>query len=94
MGFTECIHISECSSSNTIRCRTCALNRKRNFVNDFYTKAADNPIPETCPPMSYSGPAEQTKGYKCPVCGNYTNPYQLVDGNCCSHCGYRFTTIK
>ena len=54
---------------------------------DLYEKANDNPIPDECPKLTYSGPAEQTLGYKCPVCGEYTNPYALTDKRC-SGCGY------
>ena len=51
-------------------------------------EAKDNPIPEVNPKLTYSGPAEQTAGYKCPVCGEFTNPYQVREG-CCSHCGFK-----
>jgi hypothetical protein len=54
---------------------------------DLYKKAEDNPIPDKCPRLHYDGPAEQTAGYKCPVCGHFTNPYHLRD-NRCGGCGY------
>jgi len=70
-------------------CNSCANNRARNIEEDFYKKANDNPIPEECPRLTYSGPAEQTMGYKCPVCGDYTNPYHLGKEKRCSGCGYK-----
>jgi hypothetical protein len=54
---------------------------------DLYVKAEDKPIPDECPKLTFSGPAEQTAGYKCPVCGSYTNPYAMRD-NRCGECGY------
>ncbi len=84
----KCVYQQECSSYKK-QCERCLHNHMRNYINDYFNKAEDNPIPEKCPKLSYNGPAEQTEGYKCPVCGCHTNPYQLVDGNCCFHCGYR-----
>lgn len=55
---------------------------------DFFVKAKDNPIPDKCPKLTYSGPAEQTAGYECPVCGGFTNPYRLGKERLCECCGY------
>lgn len=86
----ECYYRDRCASgkTNTVKCATCTHNTKRNFMEDFYKKADDADIPDACPPLSYRGPAEQSAGYQCPVCGGYTNPYAVHD-NLCSHCGYR-----
>lgn len=85
----ECKFENECRSRkiNKHKCETCENNTMRNYEVDFYSAANDNEIPEKCPELTYDGPAEQTAGYKCPVCEEYTNPYQLVN-NRCKHCGY------
>lgn len=85
----ECKFENECRSRkiNKYKCKTCKNNTMRNYEVDFYSAANDNEIPEKCPELIYNGPAEQTAGYKCPVCEGYTNPYQLVN-NRCKHCGY------
>lgn len=90
-GKFKCHYANDCSTrrSSPSRCATCENNTKRNFEEDHYKQANDNPIPAQCPRLTYSGPAEQTKGYQCPVCGGFTNPYQLKEGNSCEHCGYR-----
>ena len=85
----KCKNLSECASYNTDKCGKCRHNTMRNYIKDYFENAHDKPVPEKCPPLDYTGPAEQTAGYCCPVCGGSTNPYQLVDENCCSHCGYR-----
>lgn len=86
----KCVYYSVCRSANgkVDKCSICKHNTLRNKVYDFFEEANDNPIPEKCPKLSYSGPAEQTAGYKCPVCGTYTNPYHLDDKNRCCGCGY------
>lgn len=89
----ECAYSDRCASANSIKCKKCSHNKKRNFIQDFYQEANDNEIPDNCPPLRYNGPAEQTAGYCCPVCGGYTNPYSL-NNNLCSHCGYRLVTAK
>lgn len=85
----KCKYSFECASYNTNKCQKCTNNRMRNYVKDHFENANDKPVPENCQPLHYTGPAEQTAGYCCPVCGGFTNPYQLEDKNCCSHCGYR-----
>lgn len=84
----ECAYKERCKYRGTsLKCNTCEKNRLRNMEEDLYVKADDNPIPEKCPELSYNGSAEQTQGYKCPVCGGYTNPYAMRDKRCGS-CGY------
>lgn len=83
----ECSHYNECASKGA-KCEICKNNTKRNVEVDYFQKANDNPIPEACPRLTYNGPAEQTAGYKCPVCGEYTNPYAMRDCRCGS-CGYK-----
>ena len=70
-------------------CLSCKNNKLRHKEEDLYEKANDNPIPEKCPRLTFSGPAEQTQGYECPVCGEYTNPYALGKENRCLGCGYK-----
>lgn len=84
----SCSHGLECISFNTARCKTCKHNHVRNKRFDYYEAAGDNCIPDHCPYLTYDGPAEQTAGYKCPVCGEYTNPYALGPDKLCKHCGY------
>lgn len=79
------------SAKDSTKCEICKNNRKRNYIEDHFVKAQDNPIPEKCPPLTYVGPAEQTAGYKCPVCGGYTNPYAMRD-SLCGGCGYKLNT--
>lgn len=81
----KCINIM-----NEKKCKTCTNNTTRNYIEDYYTQANDKPFPKQRPYIEpYCGPAEQTEGYKCPICGNHTNPYQLFRGTCCRHCGYQ-----
>lgn len=89
----RCAYINICKSAKgkVNRCYKCKHNTLRNKVYDFFEEANDNPIPDECPLLHYSGPAEQTPGYKCPVCGEYTNPYHLCD-DLCSSCGYKLRT--
>jgi DNA-directed RNA polymerase subunit RPC12/RpoP len=84
----NCIYYNRCSKKGSRLCGTCKNNTVRNKEEDFYEKAEDKPIPEKCPKLSYDGPAEQTSGYKCPVCESFTNPYAMRD-NRCSGCGYK-----
>lgn len=84
-----CAYLKECIySGNSTKCFGCSNNRTRNKKMDFFVEAKDNPIPDKCPKLTYSGPAEQTAGYKCPVCGGFTNPYRLGDDHLCKCCGY------
>lgn len=85
----KCYYLNDCTSSRSSKCKTCKNNRMRNYIEDHYEKCEDLPKPEKCPKLSYSGPAEQTAGYKCPVCGGFTNPYHLDKENLCSNCGYK-----
>ena len=84
----DCAYFKECSSKSATKCRRCKNNHVRNMERDYFVEANDNPIPDKCPKLTYSGPAEQTAGYKCPVCGNHTNPYAMQD-NRCGGCGYK-----
>lgn len=92
MKTVECKYITECEYTRTDKCKICANNTKRNYVESHFVKANDKPIPKENPRVSYSGPAEQTAGYKCPVCGGYTNPYQLNSEKLCVNCGFRLNT--
>lgn len=84
----KCLLEKRCKyRASSIKCNSCANNLLRNMEEDLYIKAEDNPIPDKCPRLSYDGPAEQTLGYKCPVCGKFTNPYSMRDKRCGS-CGY------
>lgn len=84
----QCRHTARCKyKGKSQACGTCQNNHARNQEEDLYIKAEDNPIPTECPKLTYSGPAEQSAGYKCPVCGGYTNPYALRESRC-GHCGY------
>lgn len=88
----ECIYLQKCKSfNNEDICKMCKNNKKRNYQEDYFEKANDNMIPDECPVLDYAGPAECTNGYKCPVCGGFTNPYAL-HGGLCSHCGYKLRT--
>lgn len=85
----RCVYLEKCATrkKNPSKCDYCANNELRNYIEDHFVKANDNPIPEKCPKLTYDGPAEQTSGYKCPVCGGYTNPYAMRD-KLCGCCGY------
>lgn len=84
----NCVYLNECSSKSSTKCRRCKHNRMRNAEIDCFEEANDNPIPDHCPKLTYSGPAEQTAGYKCPVCGTFTDPYSIRDSRC-GGCGYK-----
>lgn len=87
MKQVECFYYDKCASRTKGKCHKCKNNKKRNYEEDYFIEANDNPIPEQCPKLSYSGPAEQTAGYQCPVCGAFTSPYVIRD-NICGSCGY------
>lgn len=84
----DCRHYNECAGKSVARCKKCANNHLRNKEIDYFEEANDNPIPNPNPRVSYSGPAEQTAGYKCPVCGQFTSPYHIKDSRC-SSCGFK-----
>ena len=84
----KCIYVAMCSSRSITKCKRCKNNQIRNQEVDYFEEANDNLIPMECPRLTYDGPAEQTAGYKCPVCGGFTNPYHMKDHRC-SHCGYK-----
>ena len=84
----KCSYLRECMSRATFKCWTCKNNKLRNKEVDYFVEAHDNEIPLKCPPVTYDGPAEQTAGYKCPVCGTFTNPYAMQDRRC-EGCGYK-----
>ena len=86
----ECRYLNECQTGlkDRSKCKKCANNHKRNYIEDLFVEAKDNPIPEKCPRLTYDGPAEQTAGFKCPVCGEYTNPYAMRN-KLCNGCGYK-----
>ena len=90
--FVKCAYTKRCKhKGNSTACGSCKNNHSRNKDEDLYEKADDNPIPDINPKLSYSGPAEQTAGYKCPVCNGYTNPYHVDrDDPRCACCGYLF----
>lgn len=85
----KCKYIDSCSRAYR-QCDECANNIMRNYIEDHFIKAYDNPIPEICPPLKYDGPEEQTKGYTCPVCEGFTRPQLARNGVLlCVHCGYK-----
>lgn len=85
----KCIYLNNCKTRKEMhgKCKQCANNRMRNYIEDHFKQANDNPIPEQNPIVTYNGPAEQTMGYKCPVCGGYTNPY-VMEKKLCGCCGF------
>lgn len=83
-----CSYSTECSRKMSSSCSKCKNNKLRNKEIDFFEEANDSPIPDKCPILTFSGPAEQTAGYQCPVCGGFTNPYAIKDSRCGS-CGYK-----
>ena len=87
----RCTYFNECSGKSSTNCKKCKNNHIRNKEVNYFEAANDNPIPYPNPRVTYSGPAEQTAGYKCPVCEEYTNPYTMDDGRCGS-CGFKLNT--
>lgn len=84
----DCRYFKECAGKSVTKCLKCKNNKVRNMEVDYFEEAVDNPIPEVSPVVTYTGPAEQTPGYKCPVCSEYTSPYRIKDNRCCE-CGYK-----
>lgn len=84
----SCHYYNECAGRSATRCKNCRNNHLRNKEIDYFEAANDNAIPNPNPKVTYSGPAEQTVGYKCPVCGEHTNPYAIRD-NRCGSCGFK-----
>lgn len=87
----SCYHYDECAGRSITNCKKCKNNRLRNKEINYFEEAQDNPIPNPNPRVTYSGPAEQTAGYKCPVCGQYTSPYSMRDSRC-EDCGFKLNT--
>lgn len=87
--YIKCMYLDQCKHKKTHKCATCKNNSLRNRELDCYEPANDKPIPEECPRLTYSGPAEHTAGYQCPVCGTFTNPYALDADKRCEGCGYK-----
>ena len=84
----SCSYYKECAGRSVTNCKRCKNNRMRNREVDYFEEANDNPIPEVNPKVTYYGPAEQTAGYPCPVCGEHTNPYAMRE-NRCGGCGFK-----
>ena len=84
----DCPYYKECAGRSTTNCKKCSNNHLRNKEVNYFEEAHDNPIPDPNPVVTYNGPAEQTAGYKCPVCGHYTSPYIMRD-NRCEGCGFK-----
>lgn len=87
----SCIYYKECADRSGTKCKKCKHNTLRNKEIHYFEAANDNPIPEVNPRVTYDGPAEQTAGYKCPVCESFTNPYAMRD-NRCGSCGFKLNT--
>lgn len=83
-----CHYYDKCAGRSPSKCKKCTHNHMRNKEIDYFEEAHDNPIPNPNPRVAYSGPAEQTAGYKCPVCGEHTSPYTIRDSRCGS-CGFK-----
>lgn len=86
----ECDYANICPTReyNKDLCMHCVNNRLRNYKPNYFENARDAVMSGECPRLRYDGPAEQTAGYKCPVCGGFTNPYQIDSEKRCKHCGY------
>ena len=87
----DCRYHKECAGKSSTNCKKCKNNHLRNKEINYFEEAHDNPIPDVNPRVTYSGPAEQTAGYKCPVCGEFTSPYHIRD-NRCGGCGFKLNT--
>lgn len=87
----QCTHYNECAGRSVTNCKKCRNNTMRNKEVNYFEEANDKPIPYPNPRVTYSGPAEHTAGYKCPVCETFTNPYAMRD-NRCSSCGFKLNT--
>ena len=84
----SCYYYKECAGKSSTNCKKCTHNRLRNKEINYFEEVHDNPIPDDNPRVTYSGPAEHTAGYKCPVCGGFTNPYHIRDSRC-GECGFK-----
>ena len=86
----NCYHYKECSGKSVTNCKKCKNNKLRNKEINYFEAAEDNSIPEPNPLVTFTGPAEHTAGYKCPVCGEHTNPYSIkMDDPRCGSCGFK-----
>ena len=83
-----CNYLNICTRAKH-SCLDCKNNKTRNQKVDMFVQHNDDPIPLNCPKLTFSGPAEQTDGYECPVCHGFTNPYALNKDHECGHCGYK-----
>lgn len=96
MNNFKCNYAEVCLTRKTKeeKCMKCKNNKKRNYIEDYFIEANDESIPKQhVDPKPYTGPAEQTLGYECPVCHEYTNPYRMINGTC-FYCGYKLFLKK
>lgn len=84
----SCSYYDKCAGRSATNCEKCNNNKLRNKEIDYFEEANDKPIPDPNPKVTYYGAAEHTRGYECPVCGGFTNPYSMRD-NRCEHCGFK-----
>lgn len=89
MDKISCININGCSRAETADCNVCANNRLRNYNNDYFVPAYDNPIPKINPKLEKCSPYDKaTVGYICPVCNKFNNYYN-IQNSLCGHCGFK-----
>ena len=86
----SCRYYNECAGKSVANCKKCVNNHLRNKEINYFEAAIDNQIPDPNPRVTYYGPAEQTAGYKCPVCGEHTSPYSIKrEEPRCTSCGFK-----
>lgn len=81
----------KCFDRDTDKCISCENNTMRNYVESYFVAASDKDVDTEYKPH-FDGPIEQTSGYKCLVCGKFSNPY-TIKNMVCEHCGYRMGTV-
>ena len=86
----DCYYYKECCGKSAANCKKCKNNKVRNKEINYFEAAEDNPRPDPNPVVTFTGPAEHTAGYRCPMCDSHTNPYAIDrDDPRCKSCGFK-----
>lgn len=77
-------------NENPEMCKTCENNTRRNYMEDHFIQAKDEPIPDKhVDAKTHQNCAAHSEGvdYECPICHRKTNSYMST--KICRYCGYR-----
>lgn len=87
----KCSYADSCLTrkENAEKCKICEKNTRRNYMEDHFIKANDEPIPDKhVNAHIHQNCSSHSEGvdYDCPICHRCTNSYAST--KICQHCGY------